>query len=498
MKKTFLVTGIIFVSCIITTIARAQRFEPTYRANPWPDDYSHLTDYSHYESWGTYNVHDPSCIEADGWYYMFSTDAILHDKPSRARELGIKTGYIQVRRSRDLVNWEFMGWAFDEIPAEARQWVQSHNNGRGASNIWAPYIIKADDKFRLYYSVSAFGRPTSYIGMAEATTPMGPWVLKGAVVRSCDETPVNAIDPTVIVDRDGRWFMHYGSYFGGIYCLELDAATGLPLTAGDLGHVVARRANYKVDNLEAPEIFYIPGHGQYYLFGSYEPLMTTYNVRVGRSDKADGPFIDFHGKEMQDTTDNLPILTAPYRWGGHDGWGGTGHCGVFSAPEGNLFMVHQGRLSPLHDMMVMHLRSMFITEDGWPVVSPERYAGTPERHFETGDMAGVWEIMRLRDPKSNRKLMAGQVLWGEGKLRPEEVAVSRVCALYPDGYLTHADTTGEWQLDEDRQHVTLRIGDEQLTGLILHHGHDWERQIDTMLLTGLDSNGNTVWAKRIK
>ncbi len=497
MKKLMSALGAIAL-CSIMVNARAQRFEPTHRSNPWPDDYSHLTDYAHYRSWGTYNVHDPSCIKAGDWYYMYSTDAILHDKPSRARELGIKTGYIQVRRSRDLVNWEFMGWAFDAIPDEARQWVQSHNKGRGASNIWAPYIIKAGDKYRLYYSVSAFGRPTSYIGLAESDSPSGPWMLKGAVVRSNDDTPVNAIDPTVIVDRDGRWFMHYGSYFGGIYCVELDPATGLPVTPGDLGHVVARRANYKVDNLEAPEIFYSSAHDRYYLFGSYEPLMTTYNVRVGRSDKADGPFVDFYGREMQDTTDNRPILTAPYRWMGHDGWGGTGHCGVFSTPEGSHFMVHQGRLSPSHDMMVMHMRELFFDPDGWPVVSPERYAGTPSRRFNSDDMAGVWEIMRLRDPKSDRRLMAGQVLWGEGGLRPSEVAVSNICVMYPDGYLTHRDMAGGWLLDEGSQTVTLTVGDETISGLVLHHGHDWERQTDTMLLAGLDADGNTVWAKRVK
>ena len=38
--------------------------------------------------------------------------------------------------------------------------------------------------------------------------------------------------------------------------------------------------------------------------------MTTYNVRVGRSDKAEGPFVDYFGVELKDTTNNFPILTA--------------------------------------------------------------------------------------------------------------------------------------------------------------------------------------------
>lgn len=93
----------------------------------------------------------------------------------RQREKGVPLGFIQMRRSKDLVHWEFLGWAFPEIPEEAVQWVQSHANGQGATNIWAPYIIPYKDKYRLYYCVSAFGRKTSYIGLAESTSPEGPW-----------------------------------------------------------------------------------------------------------------------------------------------------------------------------------------------------------------------------------------------------------------------------------------------------------------------------------
>ena len=88
------------------------------------------------------------------------------------------------------------------------------------------------------------------------------------------------------------------------------------------GILVARRANYKKDNLEAPEIIYNPDLKEYYLFVSYDPLMTTYNVRVGRSDKAEGPFIDYFGKELKDTTNNfLSYSSLPFQepsgLGGH-------------------------------------------------------------------------------------------------------------------------------------------------------------------------------------
>lgn len=129
---------------------------------------------------------------------------------------------------------------------------------------------------------------------------------------------------------------------------------------GDLGHLVARRANYRKDNLEAPEIIYNPDLKKYYLFTSYDPLMTTYNVRVSRSDAAEGPFTDYFGKAEKDTTNNFPILTAPYRFENHPGWAGTAHCGVFTDGQGNYFMAHQGRLSPQNQLMVLHVRQLFL------------------------------------------------------------------------------------------------------------------------------------------
>ena len=52
----------------------------------------------------------------------------------------------------------------------------------------------------MYFSVSAFGANTSYIGMSEAQTPECPWIQKGCVVKTSQKDPMNAIDPTVSTD----------------------------------------------------------------------------------------------------------------------------------------------------------------------------------------------------------------------------------------------------------------------------------------------------------
>lgn len=486
MKKHILSLLLSFSICLYSCTGKKHVLSEA--PNPWPDDYTSVSGMSDWQKWGTYNVHDPAVIRVGDTYYMYSTDAIYRENRRKAREAGVPLGYIQMRSSHDLIHWDFLGWALPEIPVEAVEWVRSHAGGRGATNIWAPYPVTAPDgTFRLYYCVSAFGKKTSYIGLATAPSPTGPWTHVGHVVRTDESTPMNAIDPSVIT-ADGRQYMHYGSFFGGLYCVELDSATGFPREDGDRGHLVARRANYRKNNLEAPEIIYNKETGKYYLFGSYDPLMTTYNVRVGRSDTPYGPFVDFHGKVLADTTDNYPILTAPYRFENHPGWVGTAHCGVFADADGRFYMAHQGRFAKDPGMMDLHVRQVFFTPDGWPVVSPERYAGNPVRRFKRKDLAGEWEVIRIHEPVAARELEAGQIRWGEGNLLPGEWCLSSRIAL---------DKGGDWSFDEKSQSLSLTIGAETLKNLVVFAGHDWEQERNTVLFTGLDADGRSVWGKRI-
>lgn len=172
MKNLFLpvllIAGSFFVSCTSSV------FTPTPSANPWDDNYLSVAKMEDYRQWGTYNVHDPSCRKLGDYYYMYSTDAIFGENRKEAREKACVGLYPDAPFLRIWYPWEFLGWAFPEIPEEAVQWVQSHAGGQGATNIWAPYIIPYKDKYRLYYCVSAFGRKTSYIGLAESTSPEGP------------------------------------------------------------------------------------------------------------------------------------------------------------------------------------------------------------------------------------------------------------------------------------------------------------------------------------
>ena len=94
---------------------------------------------------------------------MFSTDA-WSDGPVRAG--------VQVRRSKDLVTWEFHGWALDGVPTDGAAWS-------GAIGLWAPDVVRVGDEWRMYWSASTFGSRTSAIGLAVAPHPTGPWEDRG-------------------------------------------------------------------------------------------------------------------------------------------------------------------------------------------------------------------------------------------------------------------------------------------------------------------------------
>lgn len=460
------------------------------------DDYSAITDIQHYKKWGTYNVHDPSAIKAGDYYYMYSTDAIWWPEGAVQESDSIAVGNIHVRRSKDLVNWEFLGWALDSIPAEAQAHIRAASGGREAGGLWAPYIQKVGNEYRLFYSASVFGANTSAIGLLTSNSPEGPWEHKGLVVKTFDSSAMNAIDPSVVVDaKDGRHWMIYGSYFGGLYALELDPKTGLPLKEDDLGKVVARRAEGKKRIIEAPEVIYNPETGKYYLFVSYDALFTHYNVRVGRADKPEGPYLDINGKNMADTTNNFPVLTYAYRFNEHPGWAGVAHPSVMN-DNGKFYMFHQGRLAPENLMMVMHAREMFWTEDGWPVVSPERYAAVAQTPINKEELNGKWEFIHLAAVKGTVTLWQGQIPPGGWHYSTSMFNNSRTLALLPNGQIQDDPEFSQWKLENGKLVLSPKSGAKEAS-VILSRGWDWENNNGTLLFSGLADDGFSLWGKQV-
>ena len=382
------------------------------------DDYTNIADWSNRFKWNLANVHDPSVVLAnDGYYYMYQTDASYgnaHVGEGQAR------GHFYCRRSKDLVNWEFMGPTMHGVPT----WMKAKLNeirkamGLGTSTTdfrnqnqfgyWAPCVRRiSKDLYRMYYVVTLPGTINGagtwsercFIGLMETKNPadIDSWVDKGFVVTNYSDLELNykvsatdyahcyfkynAIDPSLIINEKGEHWLVYGSWHSGFAAMQLDPSTGKPLHA--LGNpwgkeneasygkfIYTRQLGNRWQASEAPEVVYHDGY--YYLFIAYDELSVAYNTRVVRSKNIDGPYYDITGKDVTNHGgDAYPILTHPYKFGNHHGWVGISHCAVFNDGKGNWYYASQQRFPENYKgnansnaLMLGGVRSIIWTADG--------------------------------------------------------------------------------------------------------------------------------------
>lgn len=327
-------------------------------------------------------VHDPTIIEVDGTYYLVSTDT--QEPP---------TAGVPIRSSKDLVNWRFEKTALEDgVPAAAAAWS-------GATGLWAPEIIAYAGGYRMYYSASTFGSTTSFIGLATAPHPLGPWEDQGEVVKTSRELAAhNAIDANICTDRKGEQWLTYGSFFGGIHIAPVDKATGKLKTPGDYGQLLAIRPRSVDGAVEGPFIYYNEKTDYFYLFVSFDSLNDTYNIRVGRAKEITGPYVDRNGAELTDLTlvpeEVGTKLLGSYQFAGEAPLYGPGHNSLFRRSDGAEFCVHHIRRQPHSADFFVGIRPLYWLSDGWPVVSGECYQGAlPAAPILPQDLTGTWDIV---------------------------------------------------------------------------------------------------------
>jgi arabinan endo-1,5-alpha-L-arabinosidase len=441
------------------------------------DTYADVAPFDKRFFWGPYNTHDPSIIKAGEWYYCYSTDA--------AYGVNLTPG-IMVRKSKDLVNWQFLGSAFNGLPAMGSQYITS-KGAKPNNGLWAPYIMKVGNEYRLYYSLASDGFRISCIGLATAAHPEGPWVERGLVVSSVTEGPgTNAIDPSVTVTPSGEHWMVYGSAWDGLFELKLNPTTGLAMSPGDKGTRVVRRGmtnGIYNGNLEGPEVIYNPDTKYYYLFVAYDWLATKYNVRVYRSTSPNGPFLDWKGDHVDNQADNGPMIIAPYKFQNHSGWAGVSHCSVFQ-DNGQYFIAHQGRPEVDRAFMVLHVRKLFWTADGWPVASPERYAWEDNATVAHADLTGEWEQIIL-----GYRVVPG---YGNEQTSPDyQTSVS--LTLSANGTM-NGDANNKWTYSAPW--LELKWANGYTDKVFVQKGRDWENKKNTVIFTGFNNEGTAIWGKK--
>ncbi len=452
----------------------------TFNINSIEDTYADVAPFLDYPKWTVYNVHDPSIKKFGDYYYCYSTDV--------AYGITVRSG-LQIRRSKDLVQWEFVGWVFSQLPTLGSQYIVSQG-GTPNDALWAPYVSKVGSEYRLYYSLSSSTARLSVIGMATATDPAGPWKETGLVVTSTNNNIVqtNAIDPTVVTTTAGDQYMYYGSAWDGIYILKLNPTTGLAATSGDIGTRIANRGftnGAYNGNIEGAEVIYNPTLNKYFLFISYDWLQTKYNVRVGRADSPTGPYYDYNGVDLNTNIDHGPMIVAPYQFTGHGGWQGTGHCGVFDDGNGQYYMAHQGRPAVNSYFMDLHVRKIEWTPDGWPIVLPERYANVTQTAVAATDLAGKWERIEL-----DYHVVPG---YADTQVSPD-MQVATSININADGTIS-GTATGTWTYTAPWMLIKWSTGATE--NVIVQRERDWENSVATTLVySGLNNTGIAVWGKK--
>lgn len=286
--------------------------------------------------------HDPSHMVKDGGrYYIYTTgDGIWN-------------------MSAD--NPNFTGWRAEALVFEQGTWPGWINGYVPGFNgfFWAPEIIYMNSKWHLYYSCSTFGSQRSAIGLVTSASLSDPdWADQGMVVYSDNpdlSLEVNAIDPDIFKDKDGKVWLLYGSYWNGIVITELDSTSGKPVDPKNLYHAAG-------NGCEAGNLL---SHGDYYyLFFNRgdccKGIHSTYYILTGRSGSPTGPFLDKNGIATNSGGGTVFLHSDGRFIGpGHFGYG-----------EGKLTYHYYDGVN--NGAPKLKIAEMEWGEDGWPVAKYSR------------------------------------------------------------------------------------------------------------------------------
>ncbi|TCO46142.1 glycosyl hydrolase family 43 [Kribbella antiqua] len=298
---------------------------------------------------------DPSMIQGrDGYWYAYATsDPLVANGPF---------GLMHMARTKDFSSWEYLGTVFNDQTKPA--WAAS------GSFFWAPDIRYFGGRYVMYFTVTdtlanAGGDPA--IGVATAPTPAGPWTATdGPVVTPKPDGNggyFGTIDPAMLTAADGKRYLYYGGFYGGLAVTEL-SADGL--------HAVGSPTQVTVgDRYEGSYVVY--RDGWYYLTGSSMNCCagptTGYSVFGGRSRSPRGPFLDASGASMNESrVGGTTVITQ-----NGNKWIGPGHHAFITDAAGQDHIVYHAidRGTPwLTDPFGINRRPMLIDRidwiDGWP------------------------------------------------------------------------------------------------------------------------------------
>ncbi len=443
-----------------------------------------------------------------------------------------------------------------DFPAfSALAWSKRGNNSYSIDgNLWAPDVIynKSMKKWCMYMSVNGDNWYSSIV-MLTADNITGPYRYQAPVVisgfhtgSSYKDTDLeivigtqsslpsryavgsnwgrrypNCIDPCVFYDEQGKLWMSYGSWSGGIYMLELNEENGLrdydvtyTLTGSGDGITVDPYFGKKIaggyySSGEASYIEYIGGY--YFLFISNGGLAAGgvssdynnggYQMRVFRSENPDGPYVDYKGSaalypsyllnfgaKENDGNRGVNIFGAYSEWGnqtvGNNGERSQGHNSIIAAEDGRTYLVYHTRFQNQGEGHQVRVHQVFQNKDGWLVAAPFEYTGET---VKSADIATTQQIASDQIAGTYKLLIHQYKLDHTSKAysSPKNISVNT------DGTIS-GDVSGKWSIQEGTSYIDITIGSVVYKGVMVEQ--TLEPSDDKVpAFTALASNGVTVW-----
>lgn len=456
-------------------------------------------------------VHDPAIfVDKDGTYYIFGT----HMSAATSKDLRYWTSFAE---GVDKENPLFSN-LFDE-EEKAFSFCGKFNGKEYA--VWAPDVSynPVMGKYVMYFCTSG-SYVKSSICMAVAENAQGPYTFvdtllhSGFDAKTVAKTNVeqvignkdisrylnknghynnlrwpNCIDPNTFRDKDGRLFLVYGSWSGGIFLLELDEKTG---------RLIHPQSNEKeqVDSyfgkkilggghksIEGPFILYDKKADYYYLFVSFGWLGREggYQIRLFRSKKVDGPYVDMEGKTFRRVNHHDPYglkLMGNYIFPSMEcAYKSPGHNSVFTDLDGHIYMVYHQRFDMESELHEPRVHQLFRTSNGWLTAAPFATEGEMlcSKAYHQAEIAGDYHIIEH-----------GLDISSEIH-RPTVVAFTLFGEIQKDGAVI-----GTYQL-EDESKIRFTIKSVAYEGVIVQLND--EAGNPTLCLTGVAEN-QSAWAVR--
>jgi len=438
---------------------------------------------------------------------------------------------------------------------DAQAWSKRGNSGYNiGGNLWAPDVVynKAMQKWCMYMSVNGDAWFSSIV-LLTADNIEGPYTYQAPVVISgfkngtsykdtdleivigeqaslperynvgnkWGERYPNNIDPCVFYDKEGKLWMSYGSWSGGIWMLELDEETGLRDYDVDY-ELVGEGNGITVDPYFGKKIaggYYASGEASYieYIGGYYFLFVTNgglaaggvandynnggYQMRVFRSEKPDGPYVDANGNEAilpryllnfgpneNDGNRGVNIFGAYGEWGNQTRKNyserSQGHNSIIAAEDGRTYLVYHTRFQNRGEGHEVRVHQVFQNEEGWLVAAPFEYTG---EEVKSADIANSQQIATGQIAGGYKLLIHNYKLDHTKKALSKPVEIS----LNADGTIT-GDNNGQWTIQEGKSYINITLGNTLYQGVMVEQ--TMEPSDDKVVaFTAMAKNGVSIW-----